>query len=139
MHLAPPDRRRQVEPAIAGLLRCVGRDARVGPTGLGLLRSAPAVGALHAGGCCAAGCWGAVALFGASYVVFGLLRWFPVSLTALVVSGFADMISINIRSTAVALATPNELRGRVNVVENVFINASNQLGAFESGAAAALV
>ena len=139
MHLAPPDRRRQVEPAIAGLLRCVGRDARVGPTGLGLLSE-------RAGGRGAPRGWllgrwllGAVALFGASYVVFGLLRWFPVSLTALVVSGFADMISINIRSTAVALATPERAprprqRGRER-----FINASNQLGAFESGAAAALV
>jgi len=61
------------------------------------------------------------------------------SLGALAVSGFADMLSVNIRSTTVALATPDELRGRVNAVEMVFISASNQLGAFESGAAAALV
>src|SRR5581483_5985506 len=65
--------------------------------------------------------------------------WFWLSALALAVSGFADMISMNIRATTVALATPNELRGRVNAVEGVFIGASNELGAFESGAAAALV
>ena len=72
-------------------------------------------------------------------VVFGLSRWFWLSALALAVSGFADMYSMNIRSTTVALATPNSLRGRVNAVENVFIGASNELGAFESGAAAALL
>jgi hypothetical protein len=55
------------------------------------------------------------------------------------VSGFVDMYSMNIRSTIVALATPNALRGRVNAVESVFISASNELGAFESGVAAALL
>jgi len=55
------------------------------------------------------------------------------------VSGFVDMISMNIRATVVALATPNPLRGRVNAVEGVFIGASNELGAFESGLAAALL
>jgi hypothetical protein len=70
--------------------------------------------------------------------VFGLSKWFPLSLLALAVSGFADMISVNIRSTAVALVTPNELRGRVLAVEWVFISASNELGAFESGVAAAV-
>ena len=74
-----------------------------------------------------------------SMVVFGLSRWFALSLVALAVSGFADMISMNIRSTTSALATPNALRGRVNSVENVFISASNELGAFESGLAAALL
>jgi hypothetical protein len=78
-------------------------------------------------------------VFGASMVVFGLSRWFGVSLVALAVSGFADMFSMNIRSTTVALVTPDELRGRVNAVEMVFISASNELGAFESGVAAALV
>jgi hypothetical protein len=72
-------------------------------------------------------------------IVFGLSRWLPLSLAALAVSGFVDMISVNIRSTTVALVTPNELRGRVNAVEMVFISASNELGAFESGAVAALV
>ncbi len=120
----------------------------VGPEGLGVLRSAPAVGALVAGTMLARRPLGrragrtllvAVALFGLSMVVFGLSRWFALSLVALAVSGFADMISMNIRATTVALATPDRLRGRVNSVENVFISASNELGAFESGTAAALV
>jgi hypothetical protein len=72
-------------------------------------------------------------------IVFGLSRWFWLSAFALAVSGFVDMYSMNIRSTIAALATPNELRGRVNAVEGVFIGASNELGAFESGAAAALL
>lgn len=119
-----------------------------GPVGLGVLRSAPALGALIAGVMIArrplAGGAGrrlllVVGVFGASMVVFGLSRWFPVSLIALAVSGFADMISMNIRSMTVALATPEALRGRVNAVEMVFISASNELGAFESGVAAALV
>jgi MFS family permease len=119
-----------------------------GPVGLGLLRSAPAVGALLAGVMIArrplrtnAGTTllVVVALFGVSMVVFGLSRWLPLSLLALAVSGFVDMISMNIRSTTVAMVTPDELRGRVLAVENVFISASNELGAFESGAAAALL
>jgi hypothetical protein len=80
-----------------------------------------------------------VGIFGASIIVFGVSRWFPLSFAALAVSGFVDMLSMNIRSTASALATPNELRGRVNAVEGVFISASNELGAFESGMAAALL
>ena len=72
-------------------------------------------------------------------VVFGLSHSFALSFGALAVSGFADMISMNIRATITALATPDMLRGRVNAVEMVFISASNELGAFESGAAAALV
>jgi MFS family permease len=120
----------------------------VGPVGLGVLRSAPAVGALGAALLLArrplrprAGptLLVVVAVFGVCMVVFGLSRWFPLSIAALAVSGFADMISVNIRSTTVGLITPNELRGRVNAVEMVFISASNELGAFESGAVAALV
>ena len=81
-----------------------------------------------------------VAAFGVGMIVFGLSRSLPLSLAALAVSGFVDMISVNIRSTiAVALATPDALRGRVLAVEIVFISASNELGAFESGAAAALL
>ena len=118
-----------------------------GPVGLGLLRSAPAVGALIAGTRLARRPLGGragrtllvvVGVFGASMVVFGLSQTFWLSALALAVSGFVDMFSMNIRSTTVALATPNELRGRVNAVENVFISASNELGAFESGLAAAL-
>jgi MFS family permease len=119
-----------------------------GPFGLGILRSAIAVGALVAGIRLARKPLGrragrtlliVVATFGASMIVFGLSHWFLVSAIALAVGGFADMISMNIRATIVALATPNPLRGRVNAVENVFIGASNELGAFESGAAAALL
>jgi MFS family permease len=120
----------------------------VGPTGLGVLRSAPAVGALCAaamltrrplGGRVGRKLLLVVGAFGASIVVFGLSRSFPLSLLALAVSGFVDMFSVNIRSTTVALATPDRLRGRVLAVEMVFISASNQLGAFESGVAAFLL
>jgi MFS family permease len=119
-----------------------------GPAGLGILRSAPAVGGLVAAALLANRSIGPragrtlivmVALFGVSMIVFGLSRSFPLSLAALAVSGFADMYSVNIRSTIAALATPDELRGRVLAVEMVFISASNELGAFESGLAAAFL
>ena len=119
-----------------------------GPVGLGVLRTAPAVGALAAGILIAQRPLGGrvgrtlllvVASFGASMIVFGLSHSFALSLGALAVSGFVDMISMNIRSTTAALATPNELRGRVLAIEMVFISASNELGAFESGVAAALL
>jgi MFS family permease len=119
-----------------------------GPLGLGVLRSATAVGALAGGIMLARKPLGgragrtlllSVGIFGASIVVFGFSRWFPLSFAALAVSGFVDMLSMNIRSTTVALATPNHVRGRVNAVEGVFIGASNELGAFESGSAAALL
>jgi Transmembrane secretion effector len=132
-----------------GLLPIFARSIlHVGPTGLGVLRAAPAVGALlgaavitrrpiarHAGRLLLT----VVLLYGASIVVFGLSRFYPLSLAALGVSGFVDLYSMNIRSTTVALASPDRLRGRVNAVEMVFISASNQLGYFESGLAASLV
>jgi MFS family permease len=117
----------------------------VGPVGLGVLRSAPSVGALLAaalltrrplGGGAGRKLLVAVGVFGASMVAFGFSRSFVLSLAALALSGFVDMFSMNIRSTTVALATPDHLRGRVLAVEMVFISASNQLGAFESGLAA---
>ena len=120
----------------------------VGPEGLGVLRAAPAVGALAAAVVLTrrplvrrAGrrLLLVVAVFGGSIIVFGLSRVFALSLVMLAVSGFADMISVNIRTTTVTLATPDRLRGRVSAVEMVFISASNQLGAFESGLAASLV
>ena len=120
----------------------------VGPVGLGILRSGPAVGALLAGiiltrrplrNGAGRTLLVVVGVFGASMVVFGLSRSFALSFLALAVGGFADMISMNIRAAIVALATPDALRGRVNAVDMVFISASNELGAFESGAAAALV
>ena len=82
---------------------------------------------------------GAVALFGVATLVFGVSRSFGVSLTALVVSGAADMVSVVIRQTLVQLDTPDDMRGRVSAVNSVFIGASNQLGEFESGATAALL
>ena len=131
------------------LLPLFARDIlEVGPVGLGVLRSAPAAGALLAGimltrrplqGMAGRKLLIVVAVFGASMVVFGLSHSFALSFAALAVGGFADMISMNIRSMITALATPDALRGRVNAVEMVFISASNELGAFESGAAAALV
>ena len=120
----------------------------VGPVGLGALRTAPAVGALLAAlmltrrplrNSAGPTLLVVVALFGVCMVVFGLSKWLPLSLAALAVAGFVDMISVNIRSTTIALVTPNELRGRVTAVEMVFISASNELGAFESGVVAAAV
>jgi hypothetical protein len=120
----------------------------VGAFGLGVLRAAPALGALLGAAAITrrpiAGRAGrllltVVLIYGASIVVFGFSRFYPLSFVALAVSGFVDLYSMNIRSTTVALATPNRLRGRVNAVEMVFISASNQLGAFESGLAASLV
>ncbi len=119
-----------------------------GPLGLGLLRTAIAIGALTAAimltrrplqGRVGRTLLVAVFVFGIGTIVFGFSHSFVLSFAALAISGFVDMISVNIRSTTVALATPNDLRGRVNAVEMVFISASNELGAFESGVAAALL
>lgn len=119
-----------------------------GPVGLGVLRSMPAVGALAGavlltrrplGGRAGEKLLLVVALFGVSTIVFGLSRSLWLSALALAFGGFVDLFSMNIRSTIVGLATPNALRGRVNSVEGVFISASNELGAFESGVAAALL
>ncbi len=120
----------------------------VGPTGLGVLRAAPAVGALLAAAVITRHPIGAragrlllivVGVYGASIIVFGLSRVYWLSLVALAVGGFVDLYSMNIRSTIVALASPDRLRGRVNAIEMVFISASNELGAFESGLAAFVV
>jgi MFS family permease len=119
-----------------------------GPVGLGLLRTAPSVGALVAAVMLArkplrtpAGptLLVVVAAFGGGMIVFGLSKWLPLSLAALCFTGFVDMISVNIRQTTVTMLTPPQLQGRVSAVEWVFISASNELGAFESGAVASLV
>jgi MFS family permease len=81
---------------------------------------------------------GAVAVYGLATIVFGLSRWFPLSLGAYVIVGVADQVSVVMRSTAIQLSTPDELRGRVSAINMMFINASNQLGAAESGFLAAL-
>ena len=118
----------------------------VGPTGLGLLRAAPAVGAGGAGAILAirplrgaVGRWlfGCVALFGLSTLVFGISTSFVLSLLALVVLGGADMVSMYIRHLLVQLQAPDAIRGRVSAVNAVFIGASNELGEFESGVTAA--
>jgi MFS family permease len=131
------------------LLPIFARDVlAVGPWGLGLLRSAPAFGALAMSLTLTR--WplqrrvgrtllGAVALFGVCMVVFGLSTSLAVSMLALAVSGAADMVSVVVRQTLVQLETPDAMRGRVSAVNSVFIGASNQLGEFESGATAALL
>ncbi len=117
-----------------------------GPWGLGLLRSAPAVGAL------AVALWlarhplerrvgrlllGAVAAFGIATIVFGLSAWLPLSMVALAVMGASDMVSVVIRISLMQLETPDEMRGRVGAVNSLFVGASNQIGEFESGMLAA--
>jgi len=113
-----------------------------GPMGLGLLRSAPAVGALLMSLWLARfpferkvgrTMFTAVAVFGVATIAFGLSTSFWFSLAVLVVLGAADMISMVIRSAFVQLETPDEMRGRVSAVNGLFIGASNQLGEFESG------
>jgi len=113
-----------------------------GPRGLGILRAAPALGALiisismafrpirrRAGKKMFVG----VALFGLGTIVFGLSRSIPLSVLALMLVGGSDMISVVIRSSLLQLATPPEMRGRVSAVNSLFLGASNELGEFESG------
>jgi MFS family permease len=117
----------------------------VGPWGLGLLRSAPSVGALliavflahrppfrHAGVTlllCVAG-------FGVGTIVFGLSTWFPLSLAMLFLLGVFDNVSVVIRQTLMLTQVPDEMRGRTSAVNTVFISSSNELGDFESGVVA---
>jgi MFS family permease len=114
----------------------------VGPWGLGLLRSAPAVGALLMSLYLAQQpiqrrvgkvMLGSVAMYGIATLVFALSTSFLLSLLALAVTGMFDMVSVVIRQSLVQLETPNEMRGRVSAVNSIFIGASNQLGEFESG------
>ncbi len=118
---------------------------KVGPQGLGILRAAPAAGAVLMGVYLAhrppierAGrtLLFAVAIFAGSIIGFGLSRSFYLSLALLGLSGMADNISVVIRSTLLQLLTPSEMLGRVSAVNSVFIGSSNELGAFESGVAA---
>ncbi len=119
-----------------------------GPWGLGLLRAAPAVGALLMA--LALGHWQirtraglkmflAVGAFGLATIVFGLSTSFPLSLAALFIIGASDMVSVVVRQTLVQLNTPDPMRGRVAAVNALFIGTSNQLGEFESGVLANFV
>ncbi len=131
------------------LLPIYARDIlHVGPWGLGLLRSAPAIGAAAMAVLLAhrpltrrAGSrmFACVAAFGVMTIVFGLSRSFLLSLAALTGLGAADMVSVVVRQTLVQISTPDEKRGRVSAVNSVFIGASNQLGEFESGVTAAWI
>jgi MFS family permease len=119
-----------------------------GPVGLGLLRSAPAVGALATSIFLARfplerrigpTLFWSVMVFGAATVVFGLSTSFALSLAALTVLGAADVVSMVIRLSLAQIRTPDAMRGRVSAVHSLFTGTSNQLGAFESGVAAALL
>ena len=118
----------------------------VGPTGLGLLRSAPAVGALitsivlarrpierHIG----RKMFAVVGLYSVATIVFGLTTSFPISLLALAVLGASDAVSIVIRFSLVQIETPDEKRGRVSAINYLFVGSSNTLGEFRSGLVAA--
>jgi hypothetical protein len=131
------------------LLPIYARDIlNVGPIGLGLLQSATAAGAClialaqvrhppnrHVG----LQLFAAVTVFGISTLIFALSTSFALSLAALFVLGVSDMVSVNIRALLTQLATPDAMRGRVSAVSMLFIGASSELGAFESGVAAALL
>jgi MFS family permease len=120
----------------------------VGPVGLGLLRSAPAVGALAISVFLARYPLGrrvgptlfrSVIVFGAATVVFGVSTNFVLSLVALTILGAADVVSMVIRMSLAQVRTPDAMRGRVSAVHSLFTGTSNQLGAFESGVVAALI
>ena len=120
----------------------------VGVSGLGHLRAAPAIGAAltafwftrwplqHNVGITLLG---AVALFGAATVVFGLSIWLPLSLVCLAILGGADMVSVYVRQSLIQLHTPDNMRGRVGAVSTLFVSGSNELGEAESGFLAAAV
>ena len=117
-----------------------------GPWGLGLLRAAPAVGALALSVVLArwplernAGplLFGSILLFGAATLVFGVSTSLPLSLGALGVLGASDLLSMIIRQSMVQIRTPDDMRGRVGAVHSLFTGTSNQLGEFESGLLAA--
>ena len=121
---------------------------KVGPEGFGVLRAAPAVGALltmfisayvplykNAG----IKLLGAIFAFGICIIIFGISTLFWVSVLALFFSGVADGISVVIRQTILQLKTPDHMRGRIAAVNSIFVGSSNELGAFESGLTAKLM
>lgn len=121
---------------------------QVGPKGLGALRAAPAIGAAFMGFYMSksrfknnSGRWllFSIAGFGICILVFGASRVFWLSMTALVLSGVFDSVSMIIRSSAVQLVSPDNMRGKISAVNSIFIGSSNELGEFESGIAAKLL
>ena len=121
---------------------------QTGPWGLGLLRCAPAIGALAMALYLSRfpierrtgrSLLGSVAVFGVCMIVFGLSTSFALSMLVLALSGAADMVSVVIRISIMQLETPDEMRGRVSAVNSLFIGASNQIGEFESGVVAAAI
>jgi MFS family permease len=117
----------------------------IGPVGLGLLRTAPGVGAVITAGLLMlkpinrhGGSWmfGGVAVFGVCTIVFGLSRSVPLSVLALLLLGCGDMLSVYVRGILVQLNTPDAIRGRVSAINSMFIGGSNELGEFESGVTA---
>lgn len=134
---------------VTSLLPIFSKDIlKVGPIGLGLLQSGPAIGAVLVGFALTrapirrrAGAimlW-SVAGYGAATVLFGFSRNFGLSMLAMALIGGFDMVSVVVRQTLVQVATPEEMRGRVSAVSSVFVSGSNRLGDFESGVVAGLV
>jgi MFS family permease len=135
--------------SVTALLPIYARDIlAVGPDGLGLMRSAMALGAVttglalahlpparqpHAGRALFTG----VAIFGVAVLCFGFSKVFIVSLVALAIMGAADMVSVFVRASIVQLATPDDMRGRVSAVHSLFVGTANELGDFRAGVAAA--
>lgn len=132
---------------VVALLPIYAQDVlEVGPTGLGLLRSAMAIGEVAVGLYLSVRPFDrhvgrvmfiAVALFGLANLVFALSTLFWLSFAALVVAGAADMVSVYIRSSLIQFSTPDAMRGRVNAVNMLFIGSSNELGEFRAGLSAA--
>jgi MFS family permease len=128
---------------VTGLLPIFAKDIlSIGPIGLGLLRSAPAAGALitaailsrfpvqrHIG----RKMFAVVAIYGVTTIVFGLSTWFPLSLFALACLGASDALSVVIRFSLVQIETPDAMRGRVSAINYLLVGSSNTLGEFESG------
>jgi hypothetical protein len=132
---------------VTALLPIFARDIlAAGPIGLGLLRSAPAAGALITSVLLShfpveryigPKMFAVVAIYGVTTIVFGLSTWFPLSLMALALLGAADSLSVVIRFSLVQIETPDAMRGRVSAVNYLFVGSSNTLGEFESGTVAA--
>jgi MFS family permease len=130
------------------LLPIFARDVfNVGPWGLGLLRAAPAIGALTMalvlarwplGTAAGLKMFIGVAIYGVATIAFAVSTSFPLAMISLAILGAADMVSVVVRQTIVPLHTPDEMRGRVNAVSSLFIGTSNQLGDFRAGAMAAM-